>query len=360
MISSDSAARCPSPAQVAEAGVWIARLHGEQRGQELEAGFRRWLAEQPGNRHAFEVATEVWEDARDLRRIIPLVPVEDRARGARLPWAAAALAAAIGILAIGIVWYVRSGVVATDVGEQRLVTLEDGTRVFLNTATRVVVHYDEALRRVELESGEALFNVARRSDWPFIVTAGDRQVRALGTSFVVRRDDQQLAVTLVEGKVTVSQAFGGGSPNVRAAAEPAAASVPALASSQTSSKAPAVVSQSRAYTLIPGERLTFPANDIVRLDRPSLEQAVAWRHGQVVLDDTPLADAVAEMNRYNTRRLVVERPEAAGLRVNGLFQAGDSSSFANAVAQTYGLQVTERSEEIVLGGVPEPAAGRSR
>lgn len=356
MTSLDSAASRPSPEQVAEAGVWIARLHGEQRGLELEAGFRRWLAEHPGNRYAFEVATEVWEDARDLRRIIPLVPVEHNARRPRFPFAVAAFAAAMGVLAVGIAWYVRSGVVATDVGEQRLLTLEDGTRVFLNTATRVVVHFDKVRRRVELESGEALFNVARRSDWPFIVTAGDRQVTALGTSFVVRRDGQQIAVTLVEGKVTVSPAFDGESPDVRAAAGLAAAdSVPAILSSGSSSEVPA-----RTYTLTPGERLTFPTNDIARLDRPSLDQAVAWRRGQVVLDDTPLANAVAEMNRYNPQRLVIEQPEAAGLLVNGLFQAGDSSSFAHAVAQTHGLQVTERSAEIVLSGIPTPAARRIR
>ena len=100
--------------------------------------------------------------------------------------------------------YLRSDAVVTGVGEQRTLTLEDGTRIQLNTDTRAVVRYDERLRRVELEKGEAMFEVARRPDWPFVVTAGDRQIRALGTAFVVRREAEVLAVTLVEGKVTVT------------------------------------------------------------------------------------------------------------------------------------------------------------
>jgi len=65
-------------------------------------------------------------------------------------------------------------------------------RVYLNTDTEVVPHYDKQTRRVELKTGEAMFEVSKHPDWPFIVSAGDRQVRALGTSFMVRREAEQL------------------------------------------------------------------------------------------------------------------------------------------------------------------------
>ena len=163
-----------------------------------------------------------------------------------------------------------------------MLTLNDGTRVYLNTATRIVIHYDRFTRRVELETGEALFDVAKATDRPFIVSAGDRQVTALGTSFLVRRDDQRLAVTLVEGRVRVNQKF----------------------------------------TLTPGERLTLTPGGAARLGEPPLDKATAWRRGQVVLDDTPLAVAVAEMNRYSPIQLEIEQPEAGSLLISGLFQAG--------------------------------------
>jgi transmembrane sensor len=104
--------------------------------------------------------------------------------------------------------------------------------------------------------------------------------------------------------------------------------------------------------LSPGQRLTFPADKEAQLDTPSLGRAIAWRQGHIILDDTPLSNAASEMNRYNSVKLVVERPEAQALLINGLFQVGDSLSFAKAVGKTYGLTVTERPHEIVLSGTP--------
>jgi transmembrane sensor len=226
------------------------------------------------------------------------------------------------------------------VGEQRLVTLKDGTRVFLNTATRVAMNYDASRRLVELKAGEALFEVAKRPNWPFIVKAGDYDIRALGTSFVVRRDAIQTAVTLVEGTVTVTSE---------------------RSASRTQSADPGVGDHGSAqsFTLTPGQRLTFLAGN-ARLETASLDKATAWRRNQIVLDDTPLAAAVSEMNRYSKVKLVVESPEAKSILVNGLFQTGDSLSLANAVARTYGLTVEERKDEIVLSGAPTPPPLPSR
>jgi transmembrane sensor len=346
--SESAVAETIPPERLAEASVWIARLHGDARGRAVEDGFRRWLQEDPVNARAFELATDVWNEAANLRQIVPRMsparrPAPQRPRPARfrMAWVALATAATLLIVA-GVALHLRAADdIGTAVGEQRLLTLEDGTRIYLNTATRVVVNYDDRARRVELKAGEAIFNVAKRPGWPFIVTAGDRQVTALGTSFLVRRDDQRVAVTLMEGKVAVSS----------------------LASRSTSTldqegstvhdehAAPRVSQPSNdTFMMVPGERLTFVAGAFSQLDTPSLEKTTAWRRGQVVLDDTPLAAAAVEMNRYNAVKLVVEGTEARNLLVNGLFQAGDSLSFANAVAQTYGLRVIEREQEIILSG----------
>lgn len=316
------------PENLAEAGVWIARLHGADRGPELEAGFRQWLQASPMHARAFEAATDVWQEAGNLRRLIPLAPAP-RSFQRRLCVALAAAAFAV-VIVVGALFLLQSRSVGTGVGEQRTLNLEDGTHIFLNTDTRVVVRYDAKSRSVELQRGEALFNVAQHTDRPFVVTAGDRQVTALGTSFVVRRDIQHFAVTLVEGRVTVAPVAAGAAT---AAADPDGRSPDRL-------------------TLAVGERASFVAGQPVRMDRPELDKTLAWRRGQVVLDDMPLAAAVTEMNRYSAMRLAVERPEAARLPVNGLFQAGDSASFANAVALTYGLEVVDQGGAIVLSGIP--------
>ena len=337
----------PVPAQrLAEASVWIARLHGDSRGRALENGLRRWLLEDPDNARAFELATEVWEDAANLRRFVAL-PGSERKRSlwSWRPMLAAASLAMMLVVA-GVIWLQYWGSISTAVGEQRHVVLEDGTRVFLNTDTRIVVKYEERARRVELRRGEALFNVAKRGDWPFIVVVGDRQVRALGTSFVVRKDAQRMAVTLVEGSVLVT-------PVVAAVndAPPAVIEAPGAIA-----ETPAVSSTDRGgageFKLTPGQRLTFSNDAPTRLDTPSVERTTAWRRGQVILDDTPLHTAAAEMNRYSETKLVVQEPEAGALLINGLFQAGDSTHFANAVAQAYGLTVIKRGDEILISGKP--------
>jgi transmembrane sensor len=336
-----------SPERLAEASVWIAKLHGDARGRAIEDGLRRWLQAHPENARAFELATEVWDEAEQLRSAIPFRPlrhVEHRPRRGAL---ATALACMLALVIVGIVWLQNVGVVATAVGEQRQLVLEDGTRVFLNTDTRIVVKYDKQVRRVELRRGEALFNVARRQDWPFIVTAGDRQVKALGTSFVVRKDVERLAVTLVEGSVLVSPV----QPVLPEQIQPTI-DAPGAIEQTPAAAVPEARNGAGEFKLAAGQRLTFDTGSVTKLDTPSIEKATAWRRGQVILDDTPLQAAVIEMNRYNEAKLIVADPDTAALPINGLFQAGDSTHFANAVAQAYGLVVIQRGNEIVLSGKP--------
>lgn len=342
-----------APERLAEAGVWISRLHGGNRTPAIELGLKRWLREDPENARAFEIATEVWEDAENLRRFVPLHPkLPPRRRSNMAPIFAAAAIASVLLFLGAILWFQNLGVITTDIGEQRQLVLEDGTRVFLNTDTRLVVKYNEAARFVELTRGEALFIVAKKSEWPFVVLAGDRQVRALGTSFLVRKENQQLAVMLVEGKVVVSPV----AEVKRSAAEPALAQQPAQGNG---SAAPSVETQTSAparsdvFTLTPGQRLTFGAGSPAKLDTPSVEKTTAWRRGQVILDDTPLRAAAEEMNRYNATKLVIADDVPADVLVSGLFQAGDSIHFANAVADAYNLSVQERSGEIILSSRPD-------
>jgi transmembrane sensor len=327
----------PSPALRAQAAAWVTRLHGPNRTEEVEEGLRRWLAESPEHKAAFELLTDTWEKSARLRRR----PIERVASwqkiGFRVSFSRAAFATmAVAALAVlGTIFYLHSDAVVTAVGEQRTLTLEDGTRVYLNTNSRAVVHYDKKLRQVNLEKGEALFEVAKRPEWPFVVTAGDRQVTALGTAFIVRRDEKDLAVTLVEGKITVSPVrdVSGGSAVPQRTPESGTAAV---------------------FTLSPGQRLTLAKSEPPKVDRPPLERVTAWQRGQVAFDNTPLADAAAEMNRYSAVRVVVEDPSAAAIRVSGIFRAGDSANFAQAVAKTYRLEVRDQADEVILAGAGIP------
>ena len=84
------------------------------------------------------------------------------------------------------------------------------------------------------------------------------------------------------------------------------------------------------------------------MDRPDLPRITAWRHGRVEFDATPLADAAAEMNRYNKTRVVLADADVARLRVGGVFRAGDSDEFVRVVSTAFGLRADRRGGEIVL------------
>lgn len=342
----------PSAAVRREAAVWIARMHAPDRTPQVDAGLRRWLKESPEHQRAFDLANELWETAARipdgaLPRMMrwKRVAVASRFPFPRMAAAASILLVLIAVLGGGLYFYMNrpflgEPTLATAIGEQRSILLKDGTRVSLNTATRMSVRYDEKVRHVHLESGEALFEVARFAQWPFVVTAGDREIKALGTTFIVRRDEQRTVITLVEGKVAVSPA---------ALAEGLETALPGSESPSGPAGSPPV----ETVTLMPGQRLTFTGGEQpAKVDLPELDKVTAWQRGLVALDYTPLAEAVAEMNRYSTTKLVIDHPETAAARVSGVFRAGDSLLFARAVAETYRLQVVEEPGRIILSGVP--------
>lgn len=313
---------------LAEAVAWLTTLHGRTRSAAEEAAFQQWLAADPAHARAFAQVTELWDVLPGAVEPAELRPAAPAPRAVTAPgrprWRAHALAACTALLlaaTAGVVQLTRDPVYETEVGEQRALALEDGTRVALNTASRMRVDYDEAERRVYLAQGEVLFDVAKNPARPFVVIAGSERIRAIGTRFVVRHDGERVAVTLLEGKVEVRK-DGQQSP------EPVAAlPKPAM--------------------LTPGERLTVtPAAAVI--DRPRIETVTAWRQGNVMFDDQPLGEAIAEMNRYGGPQLVLADSDLAQLRISGVFKAEDSAHFAQLAAQIHGLSVIRSEEKIEL------------
>jgi transmembrane sensor len=315
----------------AEAAVWVVRLHGDERTPELEAGFRAWLAADPKNARQFEHISDAWElgggvTADGLPRMRTWRSSSARTRG----WLPTAVAAAS--VAICVWWYVGSSGSAytTGHGEQRLVRLQDGSTVYLNSDSHLRVEFNSRIRRVKLDSGEGLFEVAKDPQHPFVVDAGARHVTALGTTFVVRYEPTRTAITLVEGKVAVSGDD---------------ASAP-LSEAVDRNKEQDLAAH--PITLTPGERLVLAQDAPPLLDTPRIDAVTAWRRGQVLLEATSLPEAVSEMNRYDKRRLVIDDPRLNSVRVSGVYRTGDSLGFATAVAELQQLDVSENGDEIHL------------
>lgn len=311
----------------AEAAAWLARLYAEPAGA-AQPALDAWLSEDPSHAAAFERAHAVWAilpraasqgQGQDLSLGLSEAHAPTLALRRPPAWrTAAALAAGLSLLVgAGVLWRsMDDAAYATRLGEQQVATLQDGSRIALNTDTQLDVRFDAARRRIELDKGEAMFEVAHDPERPFVVVAGDTRITAIGTVFTVRRTRDDVVVTLIKGKVAVSQAR----PRV-----------------DGSAASPVV--------LRPGEKLTEPANGPARVEPESVEVATAWRRGQTVFRDTPLGSAVTELNRYGGPPIVVDDPRLAALPVSGVF-ATNAADFAEAIAALHGLRLEKRGQTL--------------
>lgn len=291
----------------AEAAAWVVKLHGPHRTPALEEAFRDWLSADDENRQQFERVTAVWDDARGIpiggvSRVAYWNPSTTTRR-----WAAAAVVLlACGFVGLSSYWIGFANVYRTRVGEQRVVHLDDGSRVSLNSDSQLRVSFSQEQRRVVLSRGEAYFEVAHNPDRPFVVSAGGHDVTAVGTSFQVRYDSGMTAVTLVEGRVTVSNApvplvvtgdHDVPSPERDTANQRAIRQQPSGRSARSGGHQLEAggndgAASAQLVTLTPGERIVLSQASAPKLDSPHIEAVTAWRRGEVVLERTPLADAV--------------------------------------------------------------------
>lgn len=216
---------------------------------------------------------------------------------------------------------------ATAIGEQKTVSLQDGSIITLNTNTKLSVSYSGAERFISLIQGEALFTV-EHSDRPFIVEANGISTRALGTEFDIHTEEKSVSVTLIEGSVRVTQS------------QP-----------ETGTDRPGEVSnESRQAGIVlkPGDRLDISPGKAPILSAIDTALAVTWREGFLHFDNTTLAEAIAEMNRYSTTKLRIVDETLADERISGTFPAGEQEAFAESLKLYLPVEVTDFNGEILV------------
>lgn len=228
--------------------------------------------------------------------------------------------------------------VRTAPGEQKRFRLADGTGVLLNTDSRLRVSLNRSERRLFLDRGQAFFQVAKDRNRPFRVFAGGNEVRALGTAFEVRHMGDDVIVTLEEGRVAIYRHGRAARPSPGAEGEGTgrirnAASLAALE--------PAVV-------LAPGEQAFVKGLLPVSVRQVDLRTVQAWRYGRLILDDAPLGETVADLNRYGGVQIVLADPKLASIRVSGVFQTGRPDDFVEAVTSAFPVDIASQDENTIV------------
>jgi len=234
------------------------------------------------------------------------------------PTFAAGAATLVLVAGVGFYWAIRyaGNVYSTTVGSYTSIPLRDGSMMTLNTDTKVRVQLTQKERRIELESGEAFFDVAKDFSRPFVVDAGNRKVVAVGTQFSVRREGTDVQVIVTDGAVRVEPEPGHGRAELLAAG---------------------AVGRTVKDSLLVQKKTSHEA-----------EEALSWRTGYLTFDETVLTDAITEFNRYTSQPIVIEDPQLATLRITGTFRASHARDFVELLKSGFGVQAREDDKAIHL------------
>ena len=263
---------------------------------------------------------------------------------------AAAVAASILVAALGtLYWYghVRN-TYDTSIGEQRTLTLEDGSTIELDSDSRIRIAYSGRERLVELLDGQALFHVTHDATRPFIVHAETTNIRAIGTQFDVYKKNTGITVTVVEGRVAVVPTFDPISlqQELSAPAQPEGNGPRPM----TLDRLPGTSSRTEAGVLLAaGEQATVDAQGaLARTAQPDMAAVTAWTQQQLTFKGTSLHEVAEQFNRYNQRRLVINDSRLAELKITGIFSSTDPASLIRFLEARPDIVVTRTGNEILI------------
>jgi transmembrane sensor len=325
----------------AAAAQWLARRERVTWGAADDAALSEWIAADFNHRAAWLRLSTAWQQTERLKALNTHAPrgsvpartdlhlpfftraphtesapaaAQSRRKFYRRPqtWAAGLLL----VMLCGVAGYrmLTPPSYQTQIGALQAIPLSDGSRVTLNTNTAVRVTVSATERRVALQQGEAYFEVAKDPGRPFIVEAGGKRIVAVGTQFSVRREARDVQVIVTEGAVRVDAGEKGGT-----------------------------LLRAGAMARARGEDVRVQIKPVAEA-----EQALSWRSGYLVFDRTPLAEAVAEFNRYNTRRILIGDATLGSIPVGGNFRVANVEAFIRLIERELAVVSEERGEQIIL------------
>lgn len=334
------------------AAAFTARAFSGRASEQDSLALDLWLSEGENNHREYQQMLDAWSLVGGLAdRVDELEETALRKRRPMVRWSlAASLVIGIAVALVNLLPEVHETTstpyesFVTNTGEQQQVQLADGSHMTLNTNSRVLVDFNSQKRRLILERGEILLEVAKESERPFMVIAGSRAITVLGTTFNVHRSGLELNVGVVEGSVAVHRSeapITSGDSLVDAADK----------EGQT------LTGSASAYRLSAGVKANFSgvfASDsgkvhIEKIAQPN--QYPYWHQGTVLFNNQSLSEVVRSLNRYTRKKILIEDARVMNLRISGMFQLGKVESTLYKLEKLLPIQVTTYPDRIVVTGL---------
>ncbi|AHL33838.1 peptide ABC transporter substrate-binding protein [Pseudomonas brassicacearum] len=302
------------------AAHWCMRLHAVDCTETERLAFKQWHDADPLHAFEYEAMLEIWAVADHLPRVETVAPATPASRP-RSRWSRLAVAATVFALGLPLAaftgwnlgWVANSYQHFEAGASVRHITLSDGSQVELNLGSELVYANYKNERRVTLKKGEAFFDVSHDTQHPFIVRAGQGQVRVTGTRFNVWMYQDQVRVTLVEGSVWV-----------------------------TSNQALA----SNGSPLSPGMQASYKAGDYqpqIREIDPN-DSSLAWRNGKLVLDNLALSEALPLINRYLDHPVMLADNSTGALRIGGIYNLNEVHNLVPSLSKVLPVYLTRNKD----------------
>lgn len=302
------------------AAHWCMRLHAVDCTDAERLAFRQWHDANPLHAFEYQAMLEIWAVADHLPRV-EAAPSPATMSRPRSRWSRMAVAAAVLVLGMPLAAYTgwNLGWVANSYERfeadtsVRHITLGDGSQVELNLGSELVFANYKNERRVTLKKGEAFFDVSHDTQHPFVVRAGQGQVRVTGTRFNVWMYQDQVRVTLVEGSVwvTSNQALAG-----------------------------------NGSQLSPGMQASYKAGDYQPQIREvdANDSSLAWRNGKLVLDNLALSDALPLINRYLEHPVMLADNSTGALRIGGIYNLNEVKNLVPSLPKVLPVYLTQNQD----------------
>jgi transmembrane sensor len=314
-----------------QAADWLARQGSTSWSATDQAQLSQWLETSTAHKVALLRLDAAWSQANRLKalgvtfRPARVPPRRIRRRSVWSRYRVVSLAAGVMLVmvfgALGYLGLPGGSSFRTAVGTVSAVPMSDGSKVTLNTDSQIRISVTEQERRVSLGRGEAFFEVAKDPKRPFVVVAGHCRVVAVGTQFSVWREADEVRVVVTEGRVRVERN-----------------DAPTRDDPTTEVSAGSIAHAGDAGVLVEHKRLG------------EVEETLGWRRGFLFFHDLPLGEAVAEFNRYNRARIVIDSPGIAEIRISGSFRSTNVSGFVHLLRDGFSINVEQRGEQFILTG----------
>ncbi|MDD5112814.1 MAG: FecR family protein [Methylobacter sp.] len=310
-----------------EASAWFIRLHAEHVNDQEQLEFNRWLTANPQHAQAWNEVQDLYlaleTPAKNLRQAAVQAPTTLIAPSSQRQNLIPLRAAAALLLCTALTFFLQPATLQnlqsdyhTATGEQRQIDLADGSKLLLNTDSAVTVEIEDNVRRVQLLRGEAYFQVAHAPERPFWVNAGAARARVTGTAFSVGRNNDNVTITVAEGRVETS----------------------------------ATEHPEQITPLTPGETARYQNQQLAAKQTTEVQRTLAWRQGQIVFVQATLSEVVDEINRYRPGRLIITNEQLKNRPITAVFSVNRLDDAVTALEQTFGIRARRLTDYLVLLG----------